>query len=829
MVEQALSLKRSALPFCNRGLFTTLLLLIPQCTMAGIPTLSPFAVIDTGAHTIAAASSVSSSAGIAASASRDRTIREWDLETGELLATYRVPTGRGNEGRLYAVAVSPDGRWIAAGGQTGTAWNRKFTVYLINRETGELDTRLNKIAGMIFYLNWSADSSRLAVGTRDKDTAAVFDINSGRELFSDEFESTVSAVHFSPDGRFLASSVNGALRVYSDDYELQASRQFDKGGLGSARFSPDGSLIALGVAARPAVHVVSAVDLSTVHEADTGSLKGWGLGVIAWSPDGQQLFASGWFGYDQSVIPDFIWDEAGAGEPRHFYFSENKVTALAAFGQQALFLSNRAGTLAALDIEDGVLYKKRSALATARNFHQNLRVSPNGKQVRFRFESRSSNWHKGSHIGLFDLKSMSFSLDPEPLIDEQMFLELAALRTARDQAQTSDEVDEIHARRNQVMKDYFSSYGKRLYPGHIPAPDPPGLHAPLRSSDSLVTSDWYWRPDPKVNGEKLKLSSVDTAFSIALMHDNSSLLLGTRFNLQKHRPDGTRVWKTPVSGSIVDVNVSLDGRIAVVLFSDGLLSWYETKRGRNLLNLVFTEHGKRWALFTEEGFYHAPGAGATLLGMHSNLGSKHLADFSPIAAFDPALQRTDLIRGRLDPDQSLFSQVYDELGYSESSLREKYAPRVEVELTQGELFRDVEALTWMLRRTLKVSIASYMPEASPEDIDKEMQDIIETLSTSKNHREDMVALLEDDSAPKLMLTLRAPEHTEVTVMSGQKLIKTLEGTGRLSTEIEITPSDSSDLKTLTIKSVNTLRGVTGKRIEVALVPESRSPEKLTDG
>ena len=46
----------------------------------------------------------------------DKTAKLWDATSGDLLQTFRVPTGHGNEGMLYAGAISPDGSRIAVGG-----------------------------------------------------------------------------------------------------------------------------------------------------------------------------------------------------------------------------------------------------------------------------------------------------------------------------------------------------------------------------------------------------------------------------------------------------------------------------------------------------------------------------------------------------------------------------------------------------------------------------------------------------------------------------------------------------------------------------------------
>ena len=46
-------------------------------------------------------------------ASEDKTARVWELDTGRLIRVLRVPISDGNEGRLYAAAMTLDGNTIA--------------------------------------------------------------------------------------------------------------------------------------------------------------------------------------------------------------------------------------------------------------------------------------------------------------------------------------------------------------------------------------------------------------------------------------------------------------------------------------------------------------------------------------------------------------------------------------------------------------------------------------------------------------------------------------------------------------------------------------------
>jgi WD40 repeat protein len=81
------------------------------------PPATPVLRIEAGMHTASINRiDVDAAERFLVTASDDKTARVWDLANGKLLQILRPPLGAGSEGKLYAVAISPDGTLVATGG-----------------------------------------------------------------------------------------------------------------------------------------------------------------------------------------------------------------------------------------------------------------------------------------------------------------------------------------------------------------------------------------------------------------------------------------------------------------------------------------------------------------------------------------------------------------------------------------------------------------------------------------------------------------------------------------------------------------------------------------
>jgi WD40 repeat protein len=212
----------------------------------------PELIVDPGMHTAPIRDVGVDAAGrIAITGGLDKTLRIWSLTNGELLRTIRIPAGPGDIGKIYAVAVRPDGPLVAAGGWTQFSNSaREDSIYVFKTLTGQMAARIAGIPSSTASLAFSPDGRYLAAGLFGTNGLRVYDRDrQWSEVFRDtNYGDRIWGVTFSADGRLATTSYDGKVRLYDRDFRLVVPPEKVTGGRGPFKiaFSPDGALLAVG-------------------------------------------------------------------------------------------------------------------------------------------------------------------------------------------------------------------------------------------------------------------------------------------------------------------------------------------------------------------------------------------------------------------------------------------------------------------------------------------------------------------------------------------------------------------------------------------------------
>ena len=264
------------------------------------------------------------------SGSWDRTIRWWDVPSGEEIAALGV------EGNVWCLAFSPDGRQLACGHQKG------FDVR---------DARTGRVLagprpGHVASVTYGSDGTLLAAGTfsgrvhlwntRSLEEVGVIQAESGQ---------AITALAFAPDGRVLAAGGSPP----------SATRQ------------------TLGAASVSLWDVTSLARLARIEDAASGAAHYRGALALAFSPDGGRLVA----GLGNSAL--ILLEVPALVELQRLRDQTNEVFA-AAFSPDGTRIASggRDRFLRLWDAETGQLLLK---LEGHGDYIYSLAFSPDGSQI----------------------------------------------------------------------------------------------------------------------------------------------------------------------------------------------------------------------------------------------------------------------------------------------------------------------------------------------------------------------------------------------------------------------------------------------------------------
>ncbi len=550
------------------------------------PAAPPILVLDSGGHTSIVWKVLFTPDGKELiSVSEDKTIRFWDVASGEPLRVLRPPIGPGREGKLYDAALSPDGRTLAVGGYG--LKDALESIYLISTATGRIERVLKGHTNVIHSFAFAVPPGGrllLASGSFDN-TARIWDVATGEcRGVLEGHTNSVYGVAFAPDASRLATaSYDKTARIWSvADGKCLQTLQGHTIEVRSVAWSPDGQLLA------------------------TGSFD---RSIKFWSPDGtlsrnienlDNEITSVMFTADSRELL-YTW---GGGKERR-----GSAVLRVSSGQERLRFTKHDnsvfsgaispdGTVAATaggNSNEIYLWKLTDASFLHRLAGKGKRVfsagwSPDGKSIAWGNTSKFTSWNDlGPLERSFTLADLEFG--PSPDASYGRARESRGSLSLQRTGPTSLEVKQQDAVAAKIAPPYPRE---------------------TICSFSFVTDDRV---------------AVGGDFGVYLFDART----GTK--IREFRGHTGTVWA---------VAPSPDGRYLLSASYDQTLRIWDPDRDEPLLSLFVA--GDDWIAWMSEGYYAASPGGENLMGWQVGNGPEQVGTFVPASQFRKSLYRPDVIK-----------------------------------------------------------------------------------------------------------------------------------------------------------------------------------------
>jgi WD40 repeat protein len=549
-------------------------------------------------------------------ASVDKTARLWRANDGHLERIIRLPFDGGHdqvrthEGKLYAAAFSPDGRWALLAGYTIASYAKKAPFFFFAVDLRATDAagapqlRYGGVADLptaVQTMAMSSDGSFIAVCLTGSAGLLVFDWSTvlegkpkamARDVL--EADDACYGVDFSPQNDLAISTRRGAIRLYRHQTNFSKPEVIVTGipRPKHPRFSPDGNSLAFGSDTSPQFGLI---DLRTssdrrvlVRHADKdANIRGFFS--VEWSGIGEFVVVGGETrDTKQGVL--YRYGQQGRGGEERLSTSARRIDDMRRLPDGSVAFVGAAPEIGVVDRGGKMRWRQRADTIALSPDRAELRVSEDGSEILFKASDDVSSW---------------LAFDTRATPDGSLRM--------------------------------------------VGAPEP-RFPMPQRQSTKVhfeVTDD---REGVSVNDKRVALLPEERVLDHLVSSNPTVSYIGTSWFIRQVDATGQSRWAAAVSAEVDAIALSKDETLIVAALTDGTIRWFRTDDGVEVFALLALRNGTDWVGWIPSGYYVSSPAGDNFIGWHINrpLGpGQYDVDFYRAVQFDRVLYRPDIVRSFL--------------------------------------------------------------------------------------------------------------------------------------------------------------------------------------
>jgi len=337
-----------------------------------------------------------------ASGDFNNTIRLWDATSGKLVRT-QMHTGDRQVENVIEVAFSPDGRLLAS-------TSGDLTTKLWDVASGRLVRTIGGSTKPMLSVAFSPDGTTVLAGGGDN-KLHLWDLSAGRQLRTFDHSGAVNAVTYSRDGaRALAGDGDKIIKLWDlatgrlarsirVNPQTKAYHGRETEEVNVVAISPDGSKLLSGA------DVPKLWDAATgrlIHDYRTAEIGGWGVGGLAFSPDGKRFI--------YGINEQFAIADTASGKHIKVIQADDMILSAAFSPDGKMMLSGGRQDTQLRDAETGDVLRSFAGINAAFSQDGGFVVTLDGYEVKL-WRTATGELVKHFEVDAYNIKALALSPD----------------------------------------------------------------------------------------------------------------------------------------------------------------------------------------------------------------------------------------------------------------------------------------------------------------------------------------------------------------------------------------------------------------------------------